>query len=129
MVSIPTKRQLERLAASYGVTQREMLERALAGAERQVLEALPSKAQDDDFEWGSVPAHNTRAAEAGAGGSAPPVSFHEIEYDTHEVIEVNRQRVASDPRVQAYLQTWRSMFPGAVEIDVYQEVDLGKPAR
>src|SRR5688500_15297420 len=54
MVSKPTKRQLERLAASYGVTQREMLERALAGAERQVLEALPSKAQEDDFEWGSV---------------------------------------------------------------------------
>jgi hypothetical protein len=59
-----------------------------------------------------------------------PARFvHEIEYDTHEVIELNRQRVASDPRVQAYLQTWRSMFPGAVEIDVYQEVDLGKPAR
>jgi hypothetical protein len=59
-----------------------------------------------------------------------PARFvHEIEYDTHEVIELNRQRVASDPRVQAYLQTWRSMFPGAVEIDVYQEVDLGKAAR
>jgi hypothetical protein len=29
--------------------------------------------------------------------------------------------VASDPRMQAYLQTWRSLFPGSVEIDVYQE--------
>jgi hypothetical protein len=46
---------------------------------------------------------------------------HEIEYDTHELIELNRQRVASDPRVQAYLQAWRSVFPGSVEIDVYQE--------
>jgi hypothetical protein len=46
---------------------------------------------------------------------------HEIEYDTHEFIELNRQRVASDPRVQAYLQAWRSVFPGSVEIDVYQE--------
>ena len=48
--------------------------------------------------------------------------MHEIEYETHEVIELNRQRVASDPRVQAYLQTWRSLLPGAIEIDVYQEV-------
>ena len=32
-----------------------------------------------------------------------------------------RQRVASDPRVQAYLQTWRSLLPGSIEIDVYQE--------
>src|SRR6266581_1230906 len=51
----------------------------------------------------------------------PARFIHEIEYDTHEVIELNRQRVASDPRVQAYLQTWRSFFPGSVEIDVYQE--------
>jgi hypothetical protein len=52
-----------------------------------------------------------------------PARFvHEIEYETHEVIELNRQRVASDPRVQAYLQTWRSLLPGAIEIDVYQEV-------
>jgi uncharacterized protein YbaA (DUF1428 family) len=47
---------------------------------------------------------------------------HEIEYDTHEVIELNRQRVASDPRVQAYLQAWRALVPGAVEIDVYHEI-------
>jgi hypothetical protein len=51
-----------------------------------------------------------------------PARFvQEIEYDTHEFIELNRQRVASDPRVQAYLQTWRSLFPGSVEIEVYQE--------
>ena len=53
-----------------------------------------------------------------------PARFvHEIEYETHEVVELNRQRVASDPRVQAYLLTWRSLFPGGVEIDVYQEVE------
>jgi len=51
----------------------------------------------------------------------PARFIHEIEYDTHEVIELNRQRVASDPQVQAYLRTWRSFFPGSVEIDVYQE--------
>jgi len=52
----------------------------------------------------------------------PSRFIHEIEYDTHEVIELNRQRVASDPRLQAYLQTWRSLMPGAVEIDVYEDV-------
>jgi hypothetical protein len=51
----------------------------------------------------------------------PARFIHEIEYDTHETIELNRQRVASDPRVQAYLQAWRSLLPGSVEIDVYRE--------
>ena len=51
----------------------------------------------------------------------PARYIQEIEYDAHEVVELNRQRVASDPQVQAYLRTWRSFFPGSVEIDVYQE--------
>jgi hypothetical protein len=42
----------------------------------------------------------------------PARFIQEIEYDTHEVVELNRQRVASDPQVQAYLRTWRSFFPG-----------------
>ena len=45
-----------------------------------------------------------------------------IEYETHEAFELNRQRIASDLRMQAYLQAWRAMLPGALEIDVYQEV-------
>jgi hypothetical protein len=45
-----------------------------------------------------------------------------IEYDANEDWEMSRQRVASDPRMQVYLQTWRTMFPGALEIDVYQEI-------
>jgi hypothetical protein len=52
----------------------------------------------------------------------PARFIHEIEYDTPEVVELNRQRLAGDPRVQAYLQTWRTILPGSVEIDVYQEV-------
>ncbi len=53
-----------------------------------------------------------------------PARFvQEIEYELHEVVELNRQRVASDPRVQTYLQTWRSMLPNGVEIDVYREVE------
>jgi hypothetical protein len=45
-----------------------------------------------------------------------------IEYEADEGWELNRQRIAGDLRMQAYLQTWRAMFPGAMEIDVYQEV-------
>jgi hypothetical protein len=45
-----------------------------------------------------------------------------IDYVANEDWELNRQRLASDPRMQAYLQTWRTMFPGALEIDVFQEV-------
>src|SRR5215475_10400752 len=57
-----------------------------------------------------------------------PTSFiQEIEYETHEALELNRQRIASDPRMQSYLQTWRMMLPGAVELDVYQEMtDTGE---
>jgi hypothetical protein len=45
-----------------------------------------------------------------------------IEYETPEVMEMNRQRIASDHRLQGYLQAWRAFLPGAVEVDVYQEV-------
>jgi hypothetical protein len=52
-----------------------------------------------------------------------PARFvQEIEYETHESIELNRQRIAGDRRVQAYLQGWRSLLGGAVDIDVYQDV-------
>jgi hypothetical protein len=52
----------------------------------------------------------------------PSRFLQEIEYEAPESLETNRQQIASDPRVQAYLQAWRSMFPGAIEIDVYQVV-------
>ncbi|MDR3421721.1 MAG: hypothetical protein P4L80_10840 [Xanthobacteraceae bacterium] len=45
-----------------------------------------------------------------------------IEYEADEDWELNRQRIASDARMQTYLQSWRTMFPGALEIDVFQEV-------
>lgn len=45
-----------------------------------------------------------------------------IDYDADEEWELSRQRIASDPRMQVYLQTWRNMFPGALEIDVFQDV-------
>jgi hypothetical protein len=45
-----------------------------------------------------------------------------IEYQTDRAFELNRQKLASDPVVQAYLQTCRSLFPGALEVDVYEDV-------
>lgn len=46
-----------------------------------------------------------------------------IEYEAPTSLEVNRQRIASDPHLQVYLQAWRTMLPGAVEIDVYRDVE------
>jgi hypothetical protein len=45
-----------------------------------------------------------------------------IEYEAPESFELNRQSLASDLRFQAYLQGWRALLPGALEVDVYQEV-------
>ena len=45
-----------------------------------------------------------------------------IEYEADEALELNRQRIAGDPRLQGYLQAWRAVLPGAVEIDVFREV-------
>jgi hypothetical protein len=52
----------------------------------------------------------------------PSRFLQEIEYDASEKLEMNRQQLASDPRVQAYLQAWKTMFPGAIEMDVYKVV-------
>jgi hypothetical protein len=49
-----------------------------------------------------------------------------IEYETPASFEVNRQQIAGDPRVQAYLQTMRTFVPGGVEVDVYREIGTGK---
>jgi hypothetical protein len=52
----------------------------------------------------------------------PSRFLQEIEYDAPESIEVNRQRLAGDPHVQGYIQAWRAMLPGAIEVDVYKEL-------
>ena len=52
----------------------------------------------------------------------PKRIVQEIEYETHGALELNRQKMASDPRVQAYLQTWRTMLGGAVDVDVFEEI-------
>ena len=46
----------------------------------------------------------------------------EIEYEAHAGLELNRQKVASDPMVRSFLQGWRSMLAGNAEVDVYEDV-------
>jgi hypothetical protein len=46
-----------------------------------------------------------------------------IEYETPESIELNRARIAGDMRLQTYLQAWRTMLPGGIEIDVFKDVE------
>ena len=45
-----------------------------------------------------------------------------IEYETDQAVELNRQKLASEPMMQNYLQAWRTLFPGAMEIDVYEDI-------
>jgi len=52
-----------------------------------------------------------------------PTQFVQVvEYETEEAFELNRQRIASDPTLRAFLQTWRTLLAQAVEIDVYEDV-------
>jgi len=52
-----------------------------------------------------------------------PSQFIQIlDYDVHESFESSRQQIACDPRLQAFLQGWRQMFPGTIEVDVFREV-------
>jgi hypothetical protein len=48
--------------------------------------------------------------------------LQEIGYDAPEAMELNRQQLASDTRVQTYLQAWRTMVPGAIEMEVFKEL-------
>jgi hypothetical protein len=52
----------------------------------------------------------------------PAKFIQEIEYEAQEDWEMSRKRLAGDLRMQTFLQTWRTMFPGALEVDVFQEV-------
>jgi hypothetical protein len=45
-----------------------------------------------------------------------------LEYKVPEMLESNRQAIASDPMIQGYLRAWRALVPGGVEVDVYEDV-------
>jgi hypothetical protein len=52
----------------------------------------------------------------------PALFLVEIEYEAHAGLELNRQKVASDPMVRTFLQGWRTMLAGSAEVDVYEDV-------
>jgi hypothetical protein len=54
---------------------------------------------------------------------APAQFIQIVDYEVHESFETNRQQLAGDPRLQTFLQAWRAMFPGTVEVDVFREVE------
>ena len=45
-----------------------------------------------------------------------------IEYQTDHAFELSRHKIASDPMMHNYVQACRALFPGAIEIDVYEDV-------
>lgn len=45
-----------------------------------------------------------------------------VEYTVPQMFESNRQAIASDPMIQGWLHTWRTLIPGGVEVDVYEDV-------
>ncbi|MBV8751309.1 MAG: hypothetical protein JO328_00430 [Hyphomicrobiales bacterium] len=45
-----------------------------------------------------------------------------IEYQTVSALEESRQKVASDPMIRNYMHAWRAVFPGPMEMDVYEDV-------
>lgn len=46
----------------------------------------------------------------------------EIEYQADAALELNRQKVASDPMVRSFLQGWRVILAGSADMDVYEDV-------
>ena len=52
-----------------------------------------------------------------------------IEYQMDEKIELNRQKFASDPMVQNYLQAWRTrLLPGTIEIATFMRTSQRAPS-
>ncbi|HEY1311496.1 MAG TPA: hypothetical protein VGF02_11150 [Pseudolabrys sp.] len=46
----------------------------------------------------------------------------EIEYAADAALELNRQKLASDPMVRTFLQGWRAILAGSADMDVYEDV-------
>ncbi|RAI38747.1 hypothetical protein [Rhodoplanes roseus] len=52
----------------------------------------------------------------------PAQFIQEIAYETPEALEISRQRIAGDLRIQSFLQAWRSILGGAVQLEVWEEL-------
>jgi hypothetical protein len=46
----------------------------------------------------------------------------EIDYQADATLELNRQKIASDPMVRNILQGWRAILAGSADMDVYVDV-------
>lgn len=46
----------------------------------------------------------------------------EIEYEANAALELNRNKVASDPMMRTFLQDWRAILAGNADIYVYENV-------
>jgi hypothetical protein len=46
----------------------------------------------------------------------------EIEYEADSALELNRQKVASDPMLRSFLMGWKQMLAGSADMDVYVDV-------
>ena len=52
----------------------------------------------------------------------PAQFMDEVQYEADAAVELNRQKVASDPMVRTFLQGWKQMLAGSADMDVYQDV-------
>jgi hypothetical protein len=68
MVSLPTKNALKRLASYYGVTQRALLESAIANTERALFDTLPGEHQNDYYDL-NITLRSNRKQEASTNES------------------------------------------------------------
>jgi len=68
MVSLHAKNALKRLAFYYGVTQRALLESAIANAERALFDTLPGEHQNDYYDM-NITLRSNRKQEASSNES------------------------------------------------------------
>ena len=69
--------------------------------------------------WRAVGAARIRVLE---NVDDPAQFLVEVEYEADAALELNRQKIASDPMMRTYLQGWRQMLAGSADMDVYQDV-------
>src|SRR5262245_38603578 len=46
-----------------------------------------------------------------------------VEFQADPTVERSRQKMASEPAMQNFLQAWRTMFPNAAEAEIYEDVN------
>jgi quinol monooxygenase YgiN len=51
-----------------------------------------------------------------------------VEYDSPRVYQRDQERVASDPTMKSYLDTWRSLLAGPPAVEVYRLIPARPPA-